>query len=208
MGGDNLTYCELCLGNKDLFGCIGMRKQQYCILNKQYTKEEYEEMVPKIIEHMKKTGEWGQFFPIAISPYGYNETVASEYFPMTKEEALKAGYKWKDEDESAVYQGPERALPESVSESDESLCDSIWKCEASGKAYKIIPQELKFYKRFDIALPRLSPRERHNERMNLRNPRKLWDRPCDKCGTEVKTSYAKERPEPIYCEKCYLNEVF
>jgi len=31
---------------------------KYCILNKQYSKEEYEELVPKIIEHMQKTGEW------------------------------------------------------------------------------------------------------------------------------------------------------
>jgi hypothetical protein len=27
--------------------------KEYCILNKQYTKEEYEILVPKIIEHMK-----------------------------------------------------------------------------------------------------------------------------------------------------------
>jgi hypothetical protein len=207
-GGDNLNYCELCLSNKDLFGCIGLRKKQYCILNKQYTKEEYEELVPRIIEHMKKTGEWGEFFPVSISPYGYNETVAYESFPLTKEEALARGYKWKDKDDSAAYQGPEVVLPENVIDADESVCDRVLQCSGSTEFYKIIPQELKLYKKFKIALPRLAPTERRKKRMTLRNPRQLWDRACDKCSVTVKTSYAPERPEPIYCEACYLKEVF
>lgn len=53
-----LAYCIDCYDTKNCFGCIGLRNKQYCILNKQYTKEQYEELVPKIIEHMTKTGEW------------------------------------------------------------------------------------------------------------------------------------------------------
>ncbi|MBT5016531.1 hypothetical protein HN748_00100 [Candidatus Peregrinibacteria bacterium] len=207
-GADNLTYTDLCIDNKDLFGCVGLRKKEYCILNKQYTKEQYEELVPKIIEHMKSTGEWGEFFPVSISPYGYNETVAQEYFPLTKEEALTRGYKWKDKDDSAAYQGPEVTLPEAVADADESVCDKVLQCAESSDFYKIIPQELKFYKRFGIALPRIAPMERHGERMKLRNPRKLWDRTCGKCAASIKSSYAPERPEPVYCEDCYLKEVF
>ena len=37
---------------------------------------------------MMKNGEWGEFFPSSMSPFGYNETVATEYFPREKEEAL------------------------------------------------------------------------------------------------------------------------
>ena len=50
----NLEYCWYISNIKgsDLFGCIGLRNKQYCVLNKQYTKEEYEELVPKIIKHM------------------------------------------------------------------------------------------------------------------------------------------------------------
>jgi len=59
---------------------------KYCILNKQYTKEEYEKLMPKIIEYMEKTEEWGEFFPASLSPFGYNETIAMEYFPLTREE--------------------------------------------------------------------------------------------------------------------------
>lgn len=84
-GMDRSFYNVYCFSNQDTFGCIGLRNKQYCILNKQYTKEQYEVLVPKIIEHMKKTNEWGEFFPSSISPFGYNETVAQEYFPITKE---------------------------------------------------------------------------------------------------------------------------
>lgn len=207
-GANNMSYCDLCIGNKDLFGCVSLRKKRYCILNKQYTKEEYEALVSKIIEHMKKTGEWGEFFPISMSPYGYNETVAQEYYPLTKDEALAKGYKWKDDDESAAYEGPETVLPEDVNDADESLVDKVLQSETSGDFYKIIPQEYKYYKRFGIALPRLSPSDRRAERMKLRNPRKLWDRECGKCKAAIKSSYSPERPEQVYCEKCYLNEVF
>ena len=62
-----------------------MRNNSYCILNKQYTKEEYEALVSKIIEQMNTmpyvdkngvTYKYGEFFPIELSPFGYNETVA------------------------------------------------------------------------------------------------------------------------------------
>ena len=63
--------------------------QDYCILNKQYTKLDYETTVAKLIQHMIDTGEWGSFQPASMSLYGYNETVANEYFPLEKEEAIK-----------------------------------------------------------------------------------------------------------------------
>ena len=82
-GSYDLYYCQLCFNSShNLFGCIGLNHSSYCILNKQYTKEEYEELLPKIIEHMKKTGEWGEFFPSKFSPYKYEESVAQDYFPI------------------------------------------------------------------------------------------------------------------------------
>ena len=81
-------YSDSCSSSNHLFGCIGLRNKSYCIFNKQYTKEEYEELVPRIIEHMMQTGEYGEFFPSSLSPFGYNETVATEYFPLSRKEVL------------------------------------------------------------------------------------------------------------------------
>ena len=87
-GLNDAEYCKSVVGGSDIFGCISIRNKKYCILNKQYTKEEYEAIVPKIIEQMQRNGERGEFFPSSISPFGYNETIAQEYFPYTREKAL------------------------------------------------------------------------------------------------------------------------
>jgi hypothetical protein len=50
----NGAYLHFCYNSHDLFGCIGLRNKQYCILNKQYTKDEYESLVSKIIEEMQR----------------------------------------------------------------------------------------------------------------------------------------------------------
>lgn len=75
------TYCLFCFNSKNLFGCVGIKRKEYCILNKQYSKEEYEDLVPRIIEYMTNNSEWGEFFPMTISPFSYEESLASDYFP-------------------------------------------------------------------------------------------------------------------------------
>src|SRR3989344_4578595 len=37
-------YLDLCVECEYCFGCVGLKKKKYCILNKQYTKEEYEKL--------------------------------------------------------------------------------------------------------------------------------------------------------------------
>jgi hypothetical protein len=204
-------YCDTCHGCRDCFGCVSLKKKRYCILNKQYTKEEYEMLFPKLMEHMKKTGEWGHFFPRELSPFGYNETIAQEYFPLTKEEVLSQGLKWKDEEPSEDgqnYMGPQISLPDDSRDATEEICNSIIKCESTGKLFKIIPQELRFYKEMKLPLPRKCFIQRQRERFALRNPRKLWKRNCAKCQKEIQTTYAPERPEIVYCEECYLATVY
>ena len=57
--------------SKDIFGCIGAIRAQYCILNKQMDKDSYIAKKQKIINHMLETGEYGEFFPTSLSPFGY-----------------------------------------------------------------------------------------------------------------------------------------
>ena len=35
-------------------------------------------------------GEWGEFFPASLSPFGYNETVANEYYPLSRDSVIPA----------------------------------------------------------------------------------------------------------------------
>lgn len=208
-GGDSLFYCDSCLyGNKHLFGCVGLRKKEYCILNKKYSPGAYEEMVAKIITHMQKTGEWGEFFPMDFSTFAYNETVANEYFPLSKEQVLERGWSWIDDDSEKLYKGPVYEIADNVQDVDKDICKEILKCEATGKPYKIIPQELSYCKLFGVPVPRVSHRERHRRRMNLRNGWELWPRDCYKCKKNIYSTYKPGRPEPVYCGECYKEEIY
>lgn len=207
--GNDLYYCSYVLNSRDLFGCAGIKQKQYCILNKQYSKEEYEALVPQIIEHMKKMGEWGVFFPPEGSVYGYNETVAQEYYPLSKEQALQAGFTWFDfvEPMPTVETLKASELPKIAAVTDDILKMAI-ECEVTGKPFRIIKPELEFYRKMGIELPTKHHEVRHRERLKKRNPRTLWTRNCDSCGTSMKTTYSPDRPEKVYCEACYLKTIY
>ncbi len=204
-------YCTDCYHCTNCFGCIGLKRAQYCILNKQYTKEEYETLVPKIIEKMRADGEWGEFFPVTMSPFAYNETVAQEYFPLTKEEVLARGWRWRDQTDDLPKVDriiPADQLPDAIDDIPDDILNWAIECEATKRPFKIIRQELDFYRTMRLPLPHFHPDERHRRRMALRNPRKLWQRECAKCQKPIATSYAPERPEIVYCESCYLASVY
>ena len=105
------------------------------------------------------------------------------------------------------------------------------------RPFRIIKEELEFYRKYNLPIPKRHPDQRHLDRMKLRNPRKLYDRLCDceKCEEnskkvwifkqeefalkdselnsgwqrrKIKTTYSLERPEIVYCEECYNKEVY
>ncbi len=232
---NNLEYCISSIGCKNCFGCVGLKKKEYCILNKQYSKEEYFALREKIIAHMnanpyvdkqKNTYKYGEFYPIELSPFGYNATTAQELFPLTKDEAVARGYGWQEKEEkSHKVDVSSENLPDTIDDVGEEILSQVIGCEHQGlcnencsMAFKILPEELKFYKRVNIPLPRLCSNCRHHQRNKFVNPMKLWHRQCmcdkqnhshgsDHCKTEFETSYAPDRPEIVYCEQCYQAEV-
>lgn len=208
MNCSDMIYCDSCYNSKNCFGCFGLKGKQYCIFNKQYTKEEYESIVSSLIERMQSTGEWGLFFPVQLSSFAYNETMAYEYFPLTKEEVVAKGWTWYDDEQQENYMGPDSTVPDDIADVDDSICEKILRCRASEKPYKIIPQELSFLQEMQLPLPRKHFLERHKLRMSQRNPRKLWSRTCQKCDKEIQTSYSPERPETVYCEECFLHTTY
>ncbi|MBI4836444.1 MAG: hypothetical protein HY817_04255 [Candidatus Abawacabacteria bacterium] len=201
-------YCFQCFNIQHCFGCVGLHNKAYCILNKQYSKEQYEELLAKVIAHMQNTGEWGQFFPMALSPFAYNETVAQEYFPRTQEEIIDEGLNWHDPHSLNRYEGPKVAIPNRIEETQDELVKQILTCEGCGKNYKLIQQELEFYRHMHLPVPHHCWECRHRERINRNPPRKLWNRECSSCQIKLQTTYAPERKEQIVCEPCYLKETY
>ena len=156
---------------------------------------------------MQKTGEWGQFFPIEISPFAYNETVAQEFFPLTKEKVFEKGWKWRDE-ETKIKGATLEEIPDDIKDVDKSICSKVLSCEITGKQYKILPQELTFYKKLNLPVPRRCPDQRIKERIDMSTFMKYHERTCSKTGLPIKTIYGPKQAKIIYSEEAYLKEVY
>ena len=208
---NNTIYSLNCNDCSDILLCTGLKHKQYCILNKQYTKKQYQELAPKIIERMKKDWEYWEFFPMSLSPFGYNETLANEYFPVSKLQAEEKWCNWSDYEAPFPQVKkvlPAEKLPADISDTPDDILNWAIECEITKKPFRIIPQELKFYRKHWLPIPKRHPDQRHLDRVKLRNPRKLYERKCDKCKIDISTTYAPERKEIVYCEDCYWKKVY
>jgi len=217
----NVFYSIYCIeGSSDLFGCVGLKHKQYCILNKQYSKDEYEKTAVKIIERMIEDGKWGEFFPASFSHYGYNDTLANYFFPLKREEALKIGANWTEKDYSLKFEGDFYEPNENIfnynpqkssnakSEIEKALAGTL-QCRLTKRPYKLVSSEILFNIKNNLPLPDIHPEKRQALRFSSCNPFQLWHRKCmnEGCENEFETTYAPERKERVYCESCYQQSV-
>lgn len=207
----NLTYCTDMLSCSYCFWCVWLQHKNYCFFNTQYSQEEYFEKVEACIAHMQKTGEWGQIFPANISLFGYNETLAQWEFPLEKKDAIETEFLWSDY-ESPFPNTAKTITADKLPDTIESVPDDVlnWAiiCERSGKPFKIIAQELEFYRKHQLPLPRLHPNERYIARLQIRTDRQLYNIKCDSCHKELQSVYRQDWKEKVYCRNCYYKNVF
>ncbi len=198
----DLEYCYyLSRGSDNCFGCVGIRKQSYCILNKKYSAGDYKDLVSRIKKHMLSTGEYGQLFPISLTPHYYNKSEANDFFPESKERIIQLGYRWREDEKQDS--GPTQSMPDNVNEVTESMLNIPFVCEHTGKRFKILPLELKFHQRMKIALPRIAPLERLKMGADFLSVKPVLDKNCAGCGAALKTTHAAQ----VLCESCYQQHV-
>jgi len=203
----NLDYCDYCFNCHDCFACVGLKKQEFCILNKKYSEAEYKKIRSKLIEYLKQTGEWGEFFPLVSSPFTYNESVAMDFYPLTKEQCQAKGYFWRDPD-PREYQKTSYQVPNDIKEVKDDILDVVLSCQHCGRNFKLQKTELDVYRQQNIPVPIACFNCRYKERITLRHSRQLYNRQCVKCNKAVQTTYAPDRPEKIYCAECYQKEIY
>ncbi|MEK7583565.1 MAG: hypothetical protein AAB483_04160 [Patescibacteria group bacterium] len=219
-------YSNNCHSCQYVLGCSGVKQGEYMILNKKYTKEDYEALRAKIKIQMTNAGVWGEFFPPSMSPHAYNESPAQDWMPLTKEQALAKDFRWK-EPQKKEYQitMPAVAIPQTISLATDAILNETLGCAHGGTcehkcstAFKLISAEWAFYRKMNLPVPDLCHNCRYYERLVRRNPAKLYHRSCmcelghahhsgAKCPNEFETSYSPERPEIVYCESCYQAEI-
>lgn len=229
-----MEYSMYCKNSSNCFGCVGLKNANYCILNRQYSKEEYEDIVPKLRAHMGEMPyidakgriyRYGEFYPFEFSPFAYNETLAQDYFPLDSVAAKERGYSWKEPEEKSHADALFMAdIPDAIEDVPQEFLGKTFRCAHEGacnhqctQAFRIIDRELSFYKSKGLPLPETCPNCRHYERLSYMNPLCLYTRTCacsdaghhhnGACQNQFETSYAPERKERVYCESCYQKSV-
>jgi hypothetical protein len=112
-----------------------------------------------------------------------------EYFPLSRTDALQCVsvennpiFKWSDYEPPFPKVDkiiPASKLPDNISDIPDDILNWAIECEVTKKPFRIIKQELEFYRKYNLPIPRRHPDQRHLDRMKLRNPRKLFTRVCD-----------------------------
>ncbi len=202
----DLLYCEQCFSCQSCFACVGLRNKKYCVFNHQLDRQTYESTVQQIIHKMRETGEWGSFFPARLSPFAYNTSVAQEYSPVERSEALAKNWRW-EEPTPKDYKPATAKPPQHISETTDAVREELFACAESGKNYRIQAGELALYRKMQLPIPQFCPDVRYNRRLEARKSRQLWERVCSKCNVDLISPFAPDSQERVLCEKDYLELV-
>ena len=202
-------YLDNCVEVEYCFGCVGIRNKKYCILNKQYTKEEYEKLKAQIVSDMEKKGEYGEFLPYSMGTGYYNLSNGMIYFPNTsKEEILRNGGYWLDQDLSLPDGMSTSDLPDSITDTKEDISLQALICPETGYRFNISSDEYKFHKRKNFALPRLHFDLRIMKRIKKMSILRSYPYKCFYCQKDILAYYPPEWDyQKIACEECYKQNI-
>ncbi|OGI82313.1 hypothetical protein A3I95_00045 [Candidatus Nomurabacteria bacterium RIFCSPLOWO2_02_FULL_44_12] len=222
----NAEYTYSCISSTNLFGCAGVQSKDNVIFNKVYGKEKFEKLRTQIIKQMYdlsytdrkgRVYQYGEFFPVELSPYTYNESAAQEFETLIKEKAEEKGYKWHEPEERDFKTTIKaRDIPDDIKDVGDKILNEVLECVHTGKcnhqcteAFKITQGELQFYRKHSIPLPDKCPNCRYYERFAKVPLPKLYKRVCMNCDkVEFETPYSPERSEKVFCESCYNKEIY
>lgn len=208
----HMRYSAYCFQCEHCFGCCGLVGKKYYIFNKAYSPEEYEQKKKEIIKHMKKTGEWGKFFPGIFAPNPYDESWASFYWPLSVQQQQKLGFRVSENNEkkNSQYRSPEN-IPDSVFDiqDEEDLSKKIFWDEKFSRPFKISPADIAFAKKTHSPLPNSYYMNQIQENFSwMPFDGKLRNCKCGQCSAEIKTSWPEKYSGRILCEKCYIQFMY
>ncbi len=201
-------YLDNCLDCENCFGCVSLKKKRFCILNKQYPKKEYEALVIKIKEKMKKDGIIDNFFPYSMAYIGFNLSLANIYFPETKEKIEELGGYWEELEKTETNDLQISQFIDDIEDVGEGILKKAFICEKTGQPFNIANREFNFLKKNSIPLPRQYPDVRNIERLKKMFSFKETKKHCIFCNKEIISHYPPELGyEKFACEDCYQREI-
>lgn len=195
-----LQNCHYC------FGCCGLVNEKYCILNKKYSKGDYENLLPKIIKHMGE--EYGDFFPKYFSPNPYEESFSGFYFPLSKENPF--GFDSCEPIEKINVKTAEiKDIPDSIKnltpEKEKWLISQIFWDKTLNRPFQIQQDDIDFAKKLNTPLP-------YQYYINHMQSNLYWmpfsgelrETICAKSGKKIFTNWPQTYDRKILSEEEYL----
>lgn len=202
-----LWYCDNCVNCKNCFGCVGLKNREFCIFNVQCNEQEYHRLFTLWKKNMVQRGEWGHFFPIENSPFCYDESVAGDFFPLSRAEILNRGWRAVGGAMGSAEEEKSTASHERQGQSRQGDPD-VGQCKTCQQHYRIVPAERKLCSQFGVPYSLQCPDCRLSEKLHTRNPYSLQERSCLNCKREILTNLSPSAAPSVWCENCFIATVF
>ena len=167
-----MENCSFCLW------CVGLKNKEYCIFNKQYTKEERYAKVDEIFSEMEREWTLWSFFPWSINPFYFNDTAAHLLEPsIGRDEVTWLWYLWRDEPIRVDIPDWMETVKASELEQFEWYKDGTWMIDPlilkkviidpEWNSYRVVKLEYDFLVKHGLPLPRKHWLERMKENFKI-----------------------------------------
>jgi len=210
---DNCEFCMMSSDLRDCFGCIGLKKKQFCIFNKQYSEVDYWRLVDELKCAMLERGEYGSYLPTSMSSTYVPESGAVIYAGASPEELARFGGNLFDAETDGATGAdrvdPSKArrredIPDSIDEiTDDWIGVPIYD-EVSKRTFTFLRPEVEHYRALRIAPPNTHFIRRLCEVSHAGQVTTFTRAACAKCQQAVTVAKNIRYPHRrIYCKSCY-----
>ena len=210
----NVEYSTECYDCEDCFGCVGLRRKKFCILNKQYSEEEYWKKLDELKCAMLERGEYGEFLPAKMSPAYFPEGGSVRYYladPIEFGKAINA-HTFEADAEGALGEISNATdmidsikLPDSIDEMDDTWIGKPVLDASYKRRFSFFAPEIALYKKLRVAPPVSHHVKRVLDLTQTSNTGVFEKGTCKNCHKEVTTSRNPTYPNhKIFCKTCYL----
>lgn len=210
----DIEYSSECTNCEKCFGCVGLKNKKFHIFNKAYSENDYWKLVDEIKSKMLINEEYGELFSLSLGLFPYQASKSQKYYPLDEKKAAQSGIPWYHEPEPQIPENIhlrdiEQEIPSDIKNIDDSILNDAVRCEITGRPFRIVSQELGFYRHMNLPIPTKHPWQRFMERADIEHPLDLFPFTCPQCGEKSFSVYNenKQKQFKIFCEKCYLREI-
>jgi hypothetical protein len=81
--------------------------------------------------------------------------------------------------------------------------EQVRSCAICSENFELTKNEIEFYKKHEITFPIYCPFCRADQRIHLRNERKMYKRICDSCKKSLISTYEPDSKFIVHCLDCY-----